>query len=196
MEEEDEKEMKTEAEDTEMTNEELEELLKELEEGEDLLNDPKTTSTAHGNIAEEEESEEKEGEEGEKEEEEGKEGEEEEEEVEIDLEDMSEEDLQKFIEESHKGHKRMLDVAGFQQRPAPPPRTVSAKKEIKEAEEATNKAHEEVVDVAIISKGVNRKKLGDVARDLEKATYLVAESCESTEEAEIKFKESQKRKWN
>ena len=52
--------MKTEAEDTEMTNEELEELLKELEEGEDLLNDPKTTSTAHGNIAEEEESEEKE----------------------------------------------------------------------------------------------------------------------------------------
>lgn len=39
------------------------------------------------------------------------------------------EELQKFIEESHKGHKRMLDVAGFQQRPAPPPRTVSAKKE-------------------------------------------------------------------
>jgi hypothetical protein len=123
MEEEDEKEMKTEAEDTEMTNEELEELLKELEEGEDLLNDPKTTPTAHGNIAEEEESEEKE-EEGEKEEEEGKEGEEEEEEVEIDLEDMSEEDLKKFIEEVvdemieagelEAGHEGMEDEAGME----------------------------------------------------------------------------------
>jgi hypothetical protein len=119
--------MKTEAEDTEMTNEELEELLKELEEGEDLLNDPKTTSTAHGNIAEEEESEEKEGEEGEKEEEEGKEGEEEEEEVEIDLEDMSEEDLQKFIEEVvdemieagelEAGHEGMEDEAGMEMEP-------------------------------------------------------------------------------
>ena len=124
MEEEDEKEMKTEAEDTEMTNEELEELLKELEEGEDLLNDPKTTSTAHGNIAEEEESEEKEEEGEEKEEEEGKEGEEEEEEVEIDLEDMSEEDLQKFIEEVvdemieagelEAGHEGMEDEAGME----------------------------------------------------------------------------------
>jgi RNA-binding protein YlmH len=71
-----------------------------------------------------------------------------------------------------------------------------AKKEILEAEKATHKAHEEVVDVAIISKGIKRKKLGDVARDLEKATHLAAESCESTEEAEIKFKESQKRRWN
>jgi hypothetical protein len=122
MEEEDEKEMKTEAEDTEMTNEELEELLKELEEGEDLLNDPKTTSTAHGNIAEEEEESEEKEEEGE--EEEGKEGEEEEEEVEIDLEDMSEEDLQKFIEEVvdemieagelEAGHEGMEDEAGME----------------------------------------------------------------------------------
>jgi 5,10-methylene-tetrahydrofolate dehydrogenase/methenyl tetrahydrofolate cyclohydrolase len=68
-----------------------------------------------------------------------------------------------------------------------------AKKEILEAEEATNKAREEVVDVAIISKGIKKKRLGDAARDLEKATHLAAESCESTEEAEIKFKEYQKR---
>lgn len=39
------------------------------------------------------------------------------------------EELQKSIGESHKGHKRMLDLAGFQHRPAPPPRTVSARKE-------------------------------------------------------------------
>jgi beta-galactosidase beta subunit len=63
-----------------------------------------------------------------------------------------------------------------------------AKKEIREAEEATNKAHEEVVDVAIISKGIKRKKLGDAARDLEKATHLAAESCQSTEEAEFKVR--------
>ncbi|MDD5193867.1 MAG: hypothetical protein PHF67_04770 [Candidatus Nanoarchaeia archaeon] len=70
-----------------------------------------------------------------------------------------------------------------------------AKKEIIEAEKATNKAHEEVVDVAILSKGIKKKRLGDAARDLEKANHLAAESCESTEEAEIKFKESQKRRW-
>ncbi len=67
-----------------------------------------------------------------------------------------------------------------------------AKKEISEAEKATNKAMEEVVDVAIISKGTKKKKLGGAARDLEKATHLAAESCKSTESAEIKFKESQK----
>lgn len=67
-----------------------------------------------------------------------------------------------------------------------------AKKEIKEAEEATNKAHEEVVDVAIISKGTKKRKLSEVARDLEKATHLAAESCESTEEAEFKVKEFKK----
>jgi len=71
-----------------------------------------------------------------------------------------------------------------------------AKKEILEAEKATNKAHEEVIDVAMVSKGEKRKRLGDAARDLEKATHLAAESCESTEEAEVKFKNSQKRKWN
>jgi len=63
----------------------LDELLKELDEldeeeitegEEDLINDPKTTSTAHGNIAEEEE----------------------EMEEEFSLEDMSEEDLKAFIE--------------------------------------------------------------------------------------------------
>jgi hypothetical protein len=96
MEEEDESKMKTEAEDAELSEKELEELLRELEEGEDLLNDPKGP-TAHGNIAEEEE-------------------------VEIDLEDMTEEDLKKFIEEVvdemieagelEAGHEGMEDEAG------------------------------------------------------------------------------------
>ena len=67
-----------------------------------------------------------------------------------------------------------------------------AKKEIREAEEATNKAHEEVVDVAIISNGAKRKSLAEAARDLEKATHLAAESCESTEEAEFKVKKFKK----
>jgi hypothetical protein len=82
MDEEDEmKEMKHDEEDT-MSEEELNELLNELNEEEDLLNDPKTTPTAHGNIAEEEEEEE-----------------EEVEEEEFDLEEMSEEDLKAFIED-------------------------------------------------------------------------------------------------
>lgn len=67
-----------------------------------------------------------------------------------------------------------------------------AKKEIKKAEEATNKAHEEVVDVAMISRGTKRTKLSEAARDLEKATHLAAESCQSTEEAEFKVREFKK----
>lgn len=63
-----------------------------------------------------------------------------------------------------------------------------AKKEILEAEEATNKAREEVIDVAIISKGTKRRKLSEAARDLEKATHLASESCQSTEEAEFKIR--------
>ena len=117
-----EEELKTEAADAEFDEKELEELLKELEEGEDLINDPKG-STAHGNIAEEEEGEEEEEEtEEESEEEEGEE--EEEEEVEIDLEDMTEEDLKKFIEEVvdemieagelEAGHEGMEDEAGME----------------------------------------------------------------------------------
>jgi hypothetical protein len=119
---EEEEELKTEATDAEFDEKELEELLKELEEGEDLLNDPKGP-TAHGNIAEEEEGEEEEEEtEEEPEEEEGEE--EEEEEVEIDLEDMTEEDLKKFIEEVvdemieagelEAGHEGMEDEAGME----------------------------------------------------------------------------------
>jgi len=119
---EEEEELKTEAADAEFDEKELEELLKELEEGEDLLNDPKGP-TAHGNIAEEEEGEEEEEEtEEESEEEEGEE--EEEEEVEIDLEDMTEEDLKKFIEEVvdemieagelEAGHEGMEDEAGME----------------------------------------------------------------------------------
>jgi hypothetical protein len=63
-----------------------------------------------------------------------------------------------------------------------------AKKEIREAEKATSNAQEEVIDVAIISKGNKRKNLSQAARDLEKATHLAAESCQSTEEAEFRLK--------
>jgi len=125
MEEEDEETMKPELEEAELTENELEELLKELEEGEDLLNNPKTSQYAHGNIAEEEEGEEEEKGEEEESGEEEEEGEkEEEEEVEIDLEDMSEEDLKKFIEEVvdemieagelEAGHEGMEDEAGME----------------------------------------------------------------------------------
>ena len=65
-----------------------------------------------------------------------------------------------------------------------------AKKEIREAEKLTEKAQEEVVDVAELTKGNQRKKLASAARDLEKAVHSAAESCESTEEAEVKVKES------
>jgi hypothetical protein len=65
-----------------------------------------------------------------------------------------------------------------------------AKKEIREAERLTEKAQEEVVDVAEVTKGKQRKKLTSAAKDLEKAVHSAAESCESTEEAEIKIKES------
>jgi len=85
-------EMKDEA----LSEEELNEILEELNE-EDLINDPKTTSTAHGNIAEEEEEKEEMHEEEEVEEEE--EEVEDEEGDEIDLEDMTEEDLKAFIED-------------------------------------------------------------------------------------------------
>ena len=76
----------------------LDEILAELEEGEDkkdmneaedLINDPKSTPTAHGNIAEEDEME---GEEDE-------EAEDDMEDEEIDLEEMSEDDLKSFIED-------------------------------------------------------------------------------------------------
>lgn len=69
-----------------------------------------------------------------------------------------------------------------------------AKKELREAEEATNKAQEEVIEAAIVSKGTKKKNFVDAARDLEKATYLAAESCESTEEAEFKIKEPKKKR--
>ena len=63
-----------------------------------------------------------------------------------------------------------------------------AKKEVREAEQETGKAHEKVIDVAVILKGNKRKKFTGAARDLEKAENLAAESCESTEEAESKVK--------
>jgi hypothetical protein len=84
---------------TEMDEMDLDELLKELDEmeegekeemmeGEDLINDPKTTPTAHGNIAEEEE----------EYKDEDADGVEDSEDAEIDLENMSEDDLKSFIE--------------------------------------------------------------------------------------------------
>jgi hypothetical protein len=133
---EEEEEVKTEALDT--TDAEIEELLKELEEGEDLINDPKTSHYAHGNIAEEEEEKEEEGseEEGEKEEED---------EVEIDLEEMSEEDLKKFIEEVvdemieagelEAGHEGMEDEEGAMMSPEETPEEASAEEEIAEGTE-------------------------------------------------------------
>ena len=67
-----------------------------------------------------------------------------------------------------------------------------AKKEIREAEQATDIAQKEVVEAAIVSRGRKKTKLISAARDLEKANCLAGESCESTEEAEFKVKESKK----
>jgi len=67
-----------------------------------------------------------------------------------------------------------------------------AKKEILEAEDATDKAQEEVVDAAEVSFGKQKKKLISAAKDLEKAVHTAGESCESTEEAEVKVKECKK----
>ena len=63
-----------------------------------------------------------------------------------------------------------------------------AKKEILEAENATDKAQEDVVDAAEVSSGEKKRKLTSAAKDLEKAVHTAGESCESTEEAEIKIK--------
>ena len=65
-----------------------------------------------------------------------------------------------------------------------------AKKEIKEAEKSTEEAQEEVVDAAEGTKGKQKTKLTSAAKDLEKAVHFAGESCESTEEAEVKVKES------
>jgi len=67
-----------------------------------------------------------------------------------------------------------------------------AKKEIREAEETTEKAQEEVVEATDVTKGKQKKKFTAAARDLEKAVYSAAESCESTEEADFKMKNSEK----
>jgi hypothetical protein len=146
---EEEEEVKTEALDT--TDAEIEELLKELEEGEDLINDPKTTPTAHGNIAEEEEEGEEEGSEEEGEKEEG--------EVEIDLEEMSEEDLKKFIEEVvdemieagelEAGHEGMEDEAGM------------------EMEEPEMGAEEEVSAEEEIAEGTEEEPMKEAKKDHE-----------------------------
>lgn len=65
-----------------------------------------------------------------------------------------------------------------------------AKKEIKEAEKFMGVAQEEVVDVAKATKGEQKQKLTSAAKDLEKAVHSAGESCEATEEAEVKVRES------
>jgi hypothetical protein len=118
------------------TDAEIEELLKELEEGEDLINDADTASTAHDHMKEEEESEKEE-------------GKEDEDDVEIDLEEMTEEDLKKFIEsvvdemieagELEAGHEGMEDEAGAEvEEPEE-----GAEKEVSDEEEIAEVSHEE-----------------------------------------------------
>ena len=67
-----------------------------------------------------------------------------------------------------------------------------AKKETRKAEIATDNAQKEVIEIAKISKGNKKKKLTGAVRDLEKAVNSAADSCEATEEAEFKVKESKK----
>lgn len=67
-----------------------------------------------------------------------------------------------------------------------------ARIEIKQAEKTTEKAQDEVIGAAVISKGKKKQNLTSAARDLEKAVHSAIESCEATEEAEIKVKESKK----
>ena len=64
-----------------------------------------------------------------------------------------------------------------------------AKKEIHEAEQATAKAQEEVVEAAGVIKGEKKKEFIYAAKDLEKANSSAAESCEATEEAEVRINE-------
>tara|TARA_R110000868_G_scaffold3601_8_gene22704 strand:+ start:5408 stop:6331 length:924 start_codon:yes stop_codon:yes gene_type:complete len=123
-------EMKTEAEETGMSELELEELLRELDETEE----PMMEAEEEEEETEEEESEEKEGEEKD------------EEEVEIDLEDMTEEDLKKFIEEVvdemieagelEAGHEGMEDEAGAMEEPEEGPEEAPAEEEMPAMEEA------------------------------------------------------------
>jgi hypothetical protein len=162
---EEEEEMKTEALDT--TDADIEELLKELEEGEDLMNDPKTTSTAHGNIAEEEE-------EGEEEE-----GEKEEDEVEIDLEEMSEEDLKKFIEdvvdemieagELEAGHEGMEDEAGAEM------------EEPEMGDEETVSGEEEIAEMSHEEEPMKEAKKDHEEKKTEKMRAMESELAEAIE---------------
>ena len=138
--EEDEDEMKNEAEDAELTENELEELLKELEEIEEPVMEAEE-ETEEGESEEEE---------GEEKDEEGKK--EEKDEVEIDLEDMTEEDLKKFIEEVvdemieagelEAGHEGMKDEAGAMKEPEEGPEEMPAGDEMPTMEEAKGD-HEE-----------------------------------------------------
>ena len=134
MEDEDEKEMETEADETGMSELELEELLRELDETEEPMMEAEEET-------EDDESEEEKGEEKDKE---GKKGEEDE--VEIDLEDMTEEDLKKFIEEVvdemiqagelEAGHDGMEDEVGAMEEPQGGAEEAPAEEEMPAMEEA------------------------------------------------------------
>lgn len=115
------------------TDADIEELLKELEEGEDLINDPKNSHYAHGNMEEEKEK-------GSEEE-----GKEDEDDVEIDLEEMTEEDLKKFIEsvvdemieagELEAGHEGMEHEEGAEMSHEETPEEAAPEEEIAEGTE-------------------------------------------------------------
>ena len=133
----DEKDGVTEAEETQMEESELEELLRELDETEEPVME-----------AEEEEGDDEDEDEDEDEEKDGKEDE-----VEIDLEEMTEEDLKKFIEEVvdemiaagelEAGHDGMEDEVGAMEEPVEGPEDAPAEEEMPAMEEAKEDHEEE-----------------------------------------------------
>jgi len=149
------------------TDADIEELLKELEEGEDLMDDPKNSHYAHGNMEEEKE-------EGSEEE-----GKEDEDDVEIDLEEMTEEDLKKFIEsvvdemieagELEAGHEGMEDEAGA---------------EVEEPEEGAEKEvsdEEEIAEVSHEEDPMEEAKEGHEEKETEKMKAMESELTEAIE---------------
>jgi len=149
------------------TDADIEELLKELEEGEDLMDDPKNSHYAHGNMEEEKE-------EGSEEE-----GKEDEDDVEIDLEEMTEEDLKKFIEsvvdemieagELEAGHEGMEDEAGA---------------EVEEPEEGAEKEvsdEEEIAEVSHEEDPMEEAKEGHEKKETEKMKAMESELAEAIE---------------
>ena len=134
----------------------LEELLRELDEieegekeemteGEDLLNDPKTTPTAHGNIAEEEE---------------------EEEEEEIDIENMDEDDLKKFIESVIADMVAAGELEGNIESEEGEEEESEEEMEIDEAKEEMEEAKEEMEEAKIDEA---KEEMEEMKKELEEA---------------------------